>query len=99
MMIGVMRSFWKVFVALALMLPLGAFVAGSLVSSAADDPSPRQTIIVDDSSGTPSQTPSTDPSPSSTPKPRAQQSPQGADDGTAVGDDDSAHGDDDGLDE
>ena len=32
-----MRSFWKVFVALALMLPLGAFVAGTLVASAADE--------------------------------------------------------------
>ena len=43
-----MRSFWKVFAALALMLPLGAFVAGNLVASAADDPSPRDTIIIDD---------------------------------------------------
>ena len=47
-----MRSFWKVFVALALMLPLGAFVAGTLVASAADDPTPRNTIIIDDQSGT-----------------------------------------------
>jgi hypothetical protein len=29
---------WKIFVALAVVLPLGAFVAGSLVASAADDP-------------------------------------------------------------
>ena len=44
---GAMRSFWKVFAALALMLPLGAFVAGNLVASAADDPAPRDTIIID----------------------------------------------------
>ena len=62
-MVGAMRSFWKVFAALALMLPLGAFVAGNLVASAADDPKPRDTIIIDDTSGTPSG----DPSPSSTP--------------------------------
>ncbi len=35
---GAMRSFWKLFVALALILPLGAFVAGTLVASAADAP-------------------------------------------------------------
>ena len=55
-----MRSFWKVFVALALMLPLGAFVAGTLVASAADDPTPRDTIIIDDQSGTPSSDPTPD---------------------------------------
>src|SRR4051794_37379144 len=49
----VMRSFWKIFVALALMLPLGAFVAGTLVASAADDPEPRNTIIIDDQGATP----------------------------------------------
>ena len=38
----VMRSFWKIFAALALMLPLGAFVAGNLVASAADDPDPAR---------------------------------------------------------
>ena len=31
---------------LALMLPLGAFVAGTLVASAADDPAPRDTVII-----------------------------------------------------
>ena len=61
-MLGAMRSFWKVFAALALMLPLGAFVAGNLVASAADDPEPRDTIIIDDTSGTPS----VDPTPSAT---------------------------------
>src|SRR3954452_10538031 len=60
---GVMRSFWKIFAALALMLPLGAFIAGNLVASAADDPSPRHTINIDDQSGTPT----ADPTPSSRP--------------------------------
>ena len=40
---GVMRPLWKTFLPLALVLPLGAFVAGSLVASAADDPPPRET--------------------------------------------------------
>src|SRR4051812_39486324 len=65
MIIGDMRSFWKVFTALALMLPLAAFAAGTLVASAAgDDPAPRQTLIIDKQSGTPSD----DPSPHGTPK-------------------------------
>ena len=41
-----MRSFWRIFAALALMLPLGAFVAGTLVASAADDSDPRDTLII-----------------------------------------------------
>ena len=53
-MVGAMRSFWKVFAALALMLPLGAFVAGNLMASAADDPTPRDTIIIEEQSATPS---------------------------------------------
>ena len=68
-MVGAMRSFWKVFAALALMLPLGAFVAGNLVASAADDPAPRDTIIIDEQSGTPSGDPS--PTPTSTGTPSA----------------------------
>ena len=47
MILGATRRSWKVFAALALMLPLGAFVAGNLVASAADDPAPRDTIIID----------------------------------------------------
>ena len=43
-----MRSFWKVFAALALVLPLGAFVAGTLVASASDDTEPRETLIIQD---------------------------------------------------
>src|SRR3954451_24532043 len=82
-----MRSFWKVFAALALMLPLGAFVAGTLVASAADDPTPRHTVIIDDPSGTPSpsSSPSEDPGDDAT-----------EDQGDDHGDD---HGGDDGLSE
>ncbi|MDX6375171.1 MAG: hypothetical protein QOD98_4159, partial [Nocardioidaceae bacterium] len=53
-----MNRFWKIFVALALVLPLGAFVAGNLVASAAGgDPTPRDTLIIDQQSGTPSGSP------------------------------------------
>ena len=91
-MIGDMPSFWKVFAALALLLPLGAFVAGSLVASAADDPAPRDTIIIDDQSGTPSQDPTT----SSPPTEDASHGPtDSASDASEDGDD---HGDNSGPD-
>jgi hypothetical protein len=51
-----MSTFWKVFAALAVLLPLGAFVAGSMIASAADAPAPRQTLVVEDS-GTPTPAP------------------------------------------
>jgi hypothetical protein len=79
MMLGAMRNFWKVFVGLALTLPLGAFVAGNLVASAADDPSPRDTIIIEDQSATPSGEPS--PTPSSTATPDSSPTPDQGDDG------------------
>lgn len=44
-----MRTLLKVFVALALVLPLGAFVAGSLVASSADAPAPQHTIVIEKS--------------------------------------------------
>ena len=95
MMIGVMRSFWKVFAALALMLPLGAFVAGTLVPSAADEPAPRDTIIIDQQSRRALGNAVRDtilarrpPDPTPAPRrPRGQASSQGSDD----------HGGDDGL--
>ena len=46
---------------LALVLPLGAFVAGSLVASAADDPPARETIVIRESGATPTSTPSSGP--------------------------------------
>ena len=54
-----MRTLWKTLVPLALVLPLAAFVAGSLVASTADDPPARETIVIRESgatSGTPTQT-------------------------------------------
>jgi hypothetical protein len=60
-----MTLLWKVLLALVLVLPLGAYVAGSLVASAADEPGPRETIVIRDSpSGTPSGTPTRSSSPS-----------------------------------
>jgi hypothetical protein len=59
-----MRTLWKVFLPLALVLPLGAFVAGSLVASATDDPPVRDTIVIRESGatpGTPTPSPSDDP--------------------------------------
>jgi hypothetical protein len=86
-----MRSFWKVFAVLAVMLPLGAFVTGSLVASADDQPAPRDTIILDDQSATPSSGPTPEPSPTDGPR------SGGADDGAADQGDD--HGGDRGGDE
>ena len=52
-----MSTVWKVLIALALVLPMGAFVAGSLVASAADDPAPRETIQIRSAEPTPSDEP------------------------------------------
>lgn len=41
-----MRTLWKILVPLALVLPLGAYLAGALVTSVADDPAPRRTIVI-----------------------------------------------------
>ena len=41
-----MSPVWKVLIALALVVPMVAYVAGSLVASAADDPAPRETIQI-----------------------------------------------------
>lgn len=42
-----MSIVWKVVLALALVLPVGAFVAGSLASSSADEPSRRGPVILE----------------------------------------------------
>lgn len=47
-----MSIVWKVLVGLALALPLGAFVAGALASSA-DEPAPRETIVIQDAPARP----------------------------------------------
>ena len=60
-MVGAMRSYWKVLLGLALVLPMGAYVAGSLVASASDEPEPRNPLIIEQSgpaSGNPEPTPS-----------------------------------------
>jgi len=44
-----MSTLVKIVVALGLVLPLGAFVVGSLAASGAEDPGPRQTIVLHDS--------------------------------------------------
>src|SRR4051794_18041213 len=93
MIIEDMRHFWKIFAALALMLPLGAFVAGNL-ASAADDPAPRHTIVIDDQDGTPSADPTPSTSHSSRPDDAATHD-QGDDNGEDNGDDE---GDDSGRD-
>ena len=59
--VDVMRTLWKILCRSRLVLPLGAFVAGSLVASAADDPPVRDTIVIRESGGTPSPTPSRPP--------------------------------------
>src|SRR4051794_40833863 len=42
-----MKTVWKVLLGLALVVPMGAYVAGSLVASAAEDDSPpRHTIVL-----------------------------------------------------
>jgi hypothetical protein len=43
-----MSTLVKIAVALAVVLPLGAFVVGSLAASGAEDPGPRQTIVLRD---------------------------------------------------
>lgn len=66
-----MSTVWKALLGLALVVPLGAYVAGSLAASASEDPAPRQTIVIDESgpspttSGNPTQRPSVKPSESS----------------------------------
>jgi hypothetical protein len=57
-----MKTVWKVLLGLVLVVPLGAYVAGSLAASASDDPAPRPTIQIAEPSRTPTTTPSTTPS-------------------------------------
>jgi hypothetical protein len=101
-----MVSGWKIFVALAVVLPLGAFVAGSLAQADLEQP-PREPIIIRDDTATPDDpvTPgSVDPPPTRTPDDRDDDddrddhvvTPQPTDDhGRADRDDDGESGDDD----
>ena len=73
-----MKTVWKVLLGLAVVIPLTAYVVGSLAASAADDPAPRHTIEIREPSpsSTPSHTPSHSPrpsvSPSSSPTPEVE---------------------------
>lgn len=60
-----MSTVWKVLLALALVVPAGAYVTGSLVASAADDPAPRHTVVISEPRHP--RTPSRAPSPTGSP--------------------------------
>src|SRR5690349_7680964 len=91
---GVMRSFVKYLLPLAVILPLAGFVAGSLATTSDGEPPPRTPIVLQDGSDSP------DPDQSPTP---GQQPTRGQDQGDDQGDDhggdrgDDDDGDDDEL--
>ena len=64
-----MKMLWKVLLTLALLVPMGAYVAGSLVASAAEDPAPRPPIVIEDPdpARSPTGSSSTSPDASATP--------------------------------
>jgi hypothetical protein len=95
-----MKTLWKALLALALLVPMGAYVAGSLVASAADDPAPRSPIVIKDPgrSATPTGTPSSSPSPS-TGVGEIELDPDDLDDDSDDSGRDDDHGDDHGDDE
>ena len=88
-----MKLVWKVLLGLAVVVPLGAYVAGSLAASASSDPTPRQTIEIRQVDPTPTSTsaPTTKPTPTPTPTSSPTSSPTGDEDD----DGDDGPGDDD----
>ncbi len=57
-----MRTVWKVALTLGLVLPMVAYVAGSLAASRSEEPAPRETIVIRDAPGrAPSDRPSSAP--------------------------------------
>lgn len=95
-----MSTLVKIVVALGLVLPLGAFVVGSLAASGAEEPGPRQTIVLRDSP-TPSASPHEDRSPADRPTEDTHGGPEvvtpsvhdlGDDHGGRLGGDDSSSG-------
>ena len=67
-----MSTVWKLLIALGLLLPSGAFVAGMLVASTAEPQAPRETILIQDSEPGPdssTRSPHRRPERSSTPSP------------------------------
>jgi hypothetical protein len=97
-----MKTVWKVLAGLALVVPMGAYVVGSLAASAADDPAPRQTIQIREPAPTPTPTPR--PTPTSSPSPTRTPQPEESGDVEVITphyddfDDDDDRGDDDGDD-
>ncbi len=91
-----MSAFWKVIVGLLVVLPVAAYVTGTLVTSQAEMPSERPPIVITDS---PSDRPGASPTPgrgkSTSPKPTKR--PAGGDDdaGARGGDDGRRGGEDD----
>src|SRR6478609_4007623 len=64
---GHMKTVWKVLLGLALVVPMGAYVVGSLAASAADEPAPRQIIQIQEPDPTPTPTPKPTKTPTPTP--------------------------------
>lgn len=94
-----MSTVWKVIAALLLTLPVGAYVAGTLVASQADVPTERAPIVMRDSSSG-SAGPST-PAETNSPRPTARPTDKENDgpDGKGDDDDDSSGPDGDGDDD
>src|SRR5690349_5656086 len=82
---------WKILLALAVLLPLGGFVVGSLASAAEDEPPAREPIVLREESTDPSPTGPTR-TPGATPRPDDRGSGDGGD--VDEGDDDPGDRDD-----
>lgn len=61
-----MKTVWKVLLGLALVVPMGAYVVGSLAASASEDPAPRHTIQIEGPERTPAPTRTPRPTPTET---------------------------------
>src|SRR6478735_3327275 len=94
----VMSTVWKVLAALALVVPMGAYVVGSLAASATDGPPPRQTIEIRESTPTPTPSSTPTPEPTSTPSPTDDDEVEVITPDYDDFDEDDDHGDDDGDD-
>lgn len=89
-----MSTFFKVALGLLLTLPLGAYIAGTLVASQADMPDQRPAVVISQAtSGTAG--PSETARPSARPKPSPTASPDDSDDDSRDDSDDSDDSDDD----
>lgn len=88
-----MSTFWKVIVGLAMVLPITAYVAGSLAASSAEQKVDRSPVVIADRSSEPSPEPGTgeprDGDPNRPPKQAEPSEEQSGDDGDAGGGDDS----------